>query len=351
MDIYKIVLTGGPCAGKTTVINQIRKELSKDYYIVTIPETATELINSGILPDNNKEHTLKFQEIVLFSQMLKECNALEYLESLKQNNIDFIKQKKGMIILYDRGIMDNRAYLSHQDYNDLLAHNELNELEVMDRYDLVIDLISTATTKPEVYGLNGVRYETIEEAAYKDELTSGAWLLHRNLEVVKPTETIKEKIEIVLKHIYDLLNGIYQKEMLEFEVDEENTDFSYFNINNSRIMNLKTFTLKTYSGLDLIVEKRMYNGNISFILKRIDLSSDVPKILESFPIDYDTYSEILTTSFLKDIKEVGILKFIHKGNVFTLIKDSESLKLVTTPDNINEIPNNIVLKKQKIFTK
>ena len=181
MDIYKIVLTGGPCAGKTTVINQIRKELSKDYYIVTIPETATELINSGILPDNNKEHTLKFQEIVLFSQMLKECNALEYLESLKQNNIDFIKQKKGMIILYDRGIMDNRAYLSHQDYNDLLAHNELNELEVMDRYDLVIDLISTATTKPEVYGLNGVRYETIEEAAYKDELTSGAWLLHRNL--------------------------------------------------------------------------------------------------------------------------------------------------------------------------
>ena len=139
--------------------------------------------------------------------------------------------------------------------------------------------------------------------------------------------------------------------MLEFEVDEENTDFSYFNINNSRIMNLKTFTLKTYSGLDLIVEKRMYNGNISFILKRIDLSSDVPKILESFPIDYDTYSEILTTSFLKDIKEVGILKFIHKGNVFTLIKDSESLKLVTTPDNINEIPNNIVLKKQKIFTK
>ena len=44
--ITRIVLTGGPAAGKTTLISRILKEFKQDdgWKVITIPETATELI-------------------------------------------------------------------------------------------------------------------------------------------------------------------------------------------------------------------------------------------------------------------------------------------------------------------
>ena len=45
--ITRIVLTGGPAAGKTTLISRILKEFKQDdgWKVITIPETATELIS------------------------------------------------------------------------------------------------------------------------------------------------------------------------------------------------------------------------------------------------------------------------------------------------------------------
>ena len=51
--ITRIVLTGGPAAGKTTLISRILKEFKQDdgWKVITIPETATELISGfGIRP-------------------------------------------------------------------------------------------------------------------------------------------------------------------------------------------------------------------------------------------------------------------------------------------------------------
>ena len=52
-QITRIVLTGGPAAGKTTLISRILKEFKQDegWKVITIPETATELISGfGIKP-------------------------------------------------------------------------------------------------------------------------------------------------------------------------------------------------------------------------------------------------------------------------------------------------------------
>ena len=45
--ITRIVLTGGPAAGKTTLISRILKEFKQDdgWKVITIPETATDLIS------------------------------------------------------------------------------------------------------------------------------------------------------------------------------------------------------------------------------------------------------------------------------------------------------------------
>ena len=50
-NVYKIVITGGPCGGKTTAISRIHDEFtSKGYNVITVSETATDLIMGGITP-------------------------------------------------------------------------------------------------------------------------------------------------------------------------------------------------------------------------------------------------------------------------------------------------------------
>ena len=64
-SISRIVITGGPCAGKTTGINWIQNAFSKEGYLVLfVSETATELSSGGApwkFTKNNKEYQLQKQ--------------------------------------------------------------------------------------------------------------------------------------------------------------------------------------------------------------------------------------------------------------------------------------------------
>lgn len=65
--ITKIVLTGGPAAGKTTLVSRVLKEFKQEdgWRVITIPETATELISGfGIKPFDNCMSMLQFQDFV-----------------------------------------------------------------------------------------------------------------------------------------------------------------------------------------------------------------------------------------------------------------------------------------------
>ena len=47
--IWNFVITGGPCAGKTTALSWIQNMFTElGYHVIFIPECATELINAGI---------------------------------------------------------------------------------------------------------------------------------------------------------------------------------------------------------------------------------------------------------------------------------------------------------------
>ena len=51
LELTKIVITGGPCAGKTTAMSWIQREFEKKgYKVLFVPETATELITGGVAP-------------------------------------------------------------------------------------------------------------------------------------------------------------------------------------------------------------------------------------------------------------------------------------------------------------
>lgn len=348
MDIFKIAFTGGPCALKTTTINKVKEELEKDgYYVIDVPETAAALIKAKIMPCENLKHTLRFQELVLETQTSKEKIAEEYAELLLENDTELIKEKKGIVILYDRSIMDNRAYLSHEEYNDMFKKYKINELERIDKFDLVFDLISTATLRPEFYALDGIRYETVEEAACRDMLTSGAWLTHRNLKVIKPTDTEQEKIDIVLNHIYNLLHKREKNNVNEYLVDRDKTDFSKYNDDNSRKIRITSLNLQAFNGAYFNLYKREYNGHISYIKR-----ATTPKyfnqlfVIEDKPISREEYTELICTNIVNDKKTKDVIYCIDNGEYYYFEETKKDMKLCTNLEE-SKIPKNIVLKKTK----
>lgn len=51
MEITKIVITGGPCAGKTTDMSWVQNNFTAmGYAVLFVPETATERITGGVAP-------------------------------------------------------------------------------------------------------------------------------------------------------------------------------------------------------------------------------------------------------------------------------------------------------------
>ena len=112
----KIVLTGGPCAGKTTAMNWIQNNFVKQgYKVLFIQETATELITGGFTPWEARTN-VDFQEILIELQLEKERLFEEAAKKLPNDKI---------LLVCDRGIMDNKAYMGKKDFNNILKKKGL----------------------------------------------------------------------------------------------------------------------------------------------------------------------------------------------------------------------------------
>ena len=78
-SITKIVITGGPCGGKSTAMSWIESNLSKQgYKVLFIPETASELILGGVAPWTvNTNYDFQKALVSLQIQALMNCNDNE----------------------------------------------------------------------------------------------------------------------------------------------------------------------------------------------------------------------------------------------------------------------------------
>ena len=139
-QITRIVLTGGPAAGKTTLISRILKEFKQDegWKVITIPETATELISGfGIKPFGGCVSMLDFQDFVVADQLHKEQLALKAAQMVPEERV---------IVLYDRALFDNKAYVSDDEFRQVLSHFGLTEQQADD----ILAFISIKGTNAEV---------------------------------------------------------------------------------------------------------------------------------------------------------------------------------------------------------
>lgn len=337
--IKKIVLTGGPSSGKTTIIKKLRENLEgQGYNVICISETASELINAHFIPYGKTEYVLKFQELVLKQQSSKEKNYEKMVEDTSN---------KDTIIIYDRAILDNRAYLDNQkDFDYLLGKNSLSEITISDKYDLVIDLVTAANLGKDEYEENGIRYEDIEGAKKTDIKTTIAWLLAPNLIVVKPEKNFENKVNKVIHIVNNHLKGGELQEKVSYPLDEEQTDLSMYNDDNSKKVYITDYHLANINPYTSNkVTKREYKGYDSYVYKSVETSDD-KKQTNKYLIDALRFNELINSNWVLCENNYTELNFINDNqDIFKIVyKDNEDAKLICNRDS--EIPKNVIIKKK-----
>ena len=201
-SITKIVLTGGPAGGKTTLTSRLVKELSSiGYRVFIVPEAATELISQfGIKPFGNCLSMFDFQYFVVSSQLHKEKLAWEAAQLVPEDKI---------LILCDRGVMDDRAYVSQKEFNQVISRFDLTEKKILASYDAVIHLVSSSKGAEFAYNYdNAARYETLEQAREKEDATLLCWRNHKHRVVIGNSYNFENKIRRAMNEVYSILGEI-----------------------------------------------------------------------------------------------------------------------------------------------
>ena len=188
MEISKIVITGGPCAGKSSAMKHIKDTFSEmGYTVLFVFETATELITGGVAPWSCGTNA-EYQECQLLLQLEKEKVFERAARSMAADKI---------LIVCDRGTIDNKAYMSDTEFAEFIARLGKTETELLSDYDAVFHLVTAAKGAREFYTTenNSARTETPEEAAALDDRLISVWSGHPHLKIIENLSSFEDKIQ------------------------------------------------------------------------------------------------------------------------------------------------------------
>lgn len=194
----RVVVTGGPCSGKTEALDVLRGMLSDaGVNALFVPEAATDLIMEGIAPWTCGS-MLVFQVNVAQLELQREDAAVEMAKSSGAD-----------LVICDRGICDGAAYLPMDDYAQMLEEIAIDHRTALGRYDAVFCLESLASGNPSAYTCanNEARTETAEEAAVVDERIRTAWGEHPCFTFVPCAKEFTTKVRALFDGIMGLLEG------------------------------------------------------------------------------------------------------------------------------------------------
>lgn len=193
-SISRIVITGGPCSGKKTALEQVKKYFEKHgYRVVIVPALGSNSIKNGLVPSEAKDF-IEYEKIQLKMQL-----EIEKLVDEAVNNINADK----VLVLYDRGTMDVKTYTSKKEFKQILLDLNLNREDLLNKYDAVFHLKSTA--KGLVSEYKSDEY-SIEEAVNIENKTVAAWATHTNVRIIDNNKYFDYKINKLIKEISRFLN-------------------------------------------------------------------------------------------------------------------------------------------------
>jgi predicted ATPase len=111
-NVHRILLTGGPCAGKTTSLAKLQTVLGdRGFSVYCVPEAATLMMKGGAVLDTSKR-SWDFQ-VQMQTSLLKTQIHLEDIFTEIANN-ESKELGKPAVVLCDRGVLDGSAYVSEE---------------------------------------------------------------------------------------------------------------------------------------------------------------------------------------------------------------------------------------------
>ena len=191
--VHRIVITGGPCAGKTTAMAKLSLRLQNmGFDVFVVPELATLTITGGASPGSyDVAQHVGWETAILREQMhLEDC----FEEIAAKVSLPLGRHA---VLLCDRGTMDVLAYVGKDAFDEVCEENGWTVPQLRDqRYEAVVHLVTAAVGAEAFYTLenNKARSESRDEAVALDGKLSRAWVGHNNLRIIENTGGFEEKM-------------------------------------------------------------------------------------------------------------------------------------------------------------
>ena len=203
-EIKKIVLTGGPCAGKTTALVKIVEYFSgMGYKVFTIPEVPTLFSIGGwnyLTP--NRQLYYQGERAILETQLALEDQFMALAEVCT----------KPVLIVCDRGALDISAYIKPEEWEEITQMAGSDSESLRKRYDAVLHLVSAADGAEQYFttATNVTRYEKADEEGLRlarelDKKVINAWSGHSHLRVINNHDDFNAKLSRVIQEISNVL--------------------------------------------------------------------------------------------------------------------------------------------------
>lgn len=202
--ITRIVLTGGPCAGKTTTLALIIKHFTeKGYKVFAVPEIPTIFTQAGMnYLTPNKDFFYEGEKATLEVQLLFEDRFYRMAQTCTEP----------CIIVFDRGTMDISAYMQPEMWDDITKSVGTSTAQLISRYDAIFHLKTAAHGAAQYYNTitNAQRYEEANEEGLRiarmlDDKVLEAWSSHPHRTIIGTNDNFIYKMNQVISGIEEIL--------------------------------------------------------------------------------------------------------------------------------------------------
>ncbi len=185
----KLVLTGGPSGGKTTLAMALSRAFGNQ--VVMMPESASLLFQGG------------FRRVEYPSGVKHQQKAIYHVQV--EHEAIYSEEFADRLIICDRGTLDGVAYWPNgeDEYFQVVGSSRKKELE---RYDWVLHL-DTAGGNGYNAKLNPHRTEDFEEAIQLNHKILEVWRGHPQRFIIPSTSTFLTKMGIAIDIVDHILKG------------------------------------------------------------------------------------------------------------------------------------------------
>ena len=198
--VFRVVLTGGPCGGKSSGMEIIARRLAEfGFDVYRVPEAATLVLSGGV----------QIRGMAAYQLTAFQSHLLRIIRTLEDSFYAMAKTTgRPSVLLCDRGCMDGAAYVSREVWAEILRENDWTAEQVCNsRYDAVIHLMTAAEGAESFYTIanNAVRSETPQRARELDLRVRDAWSAHPYFRIIDNSTDFAGKIDRAISEVASIL--------------------------------------------------------------------------------------------------------------------------------------------------